>query len=172
MKVPVSIILVFAGFLTLAQPAPASGEFSNPTIQIGVVVSNLEKSVDFYTNVIGMTRTGGFGVSSEKAKDLGLTNSRGLEVTVLKLEDSRHSNEWKLMSFNKKPARSKQKYINEGTGMQYITIFVKNIQPFIDRIKEHDVKILSGVPSILDDGRGFILVQDPDGIFIELIGPQ
>lgn len=166
------LILAIAGLAVSAQKAPAPEEFSTPTIQVGIVVSDLEKAIDFYTNVIGMTRTGEFDVPGEKARELGLSDGRQIDVTVLKLEDSEHSNEWKMMSFGEKAAHPEQKYLHDDTGMQYITIFVKNIHPFMERIQKNDVKILSGVPSTLDDGRGFILVQDPDGTFIELIGPQ
>jgi hypothetical protein len=119
-----------------------------------------------------MTRTGGFSVPGVKAKELGLTDGRSIDVTVLKLEDSAQANEWKMMSFGKKAEHPEQKYLHNDTGLQYITIFVKNIHPFIERIRKNNIQILSGTPSTLDDGRGFILVQDPDGTFIELIGPQ
>ena len=171
-KIVSVFVLMISVFAVSAQKAPAPEEFSNPTIQVGLVVSDLDKAVDFYTNVIGMTRTGGFYVSGEKAKDLGLTDGRSIEVTVLKLEDSVHSNEWKMMSFGEKAAHPKQKFLHDDTGLQYITIFVNNIHPFIERIQKNNIQILSGTPSSLEDGRGFILVQDPDGTFIELIGNQ
>lgn len=165
-------VLIISVYVVSAQNAPSPEEFGNPTIQVGLVVSDLDKAVDFYTNIIGMTRTGGFNVPGEKAKELGLTDGRSVEVTVLKLEDSVNSNEWKMMSFGEKAAHPKQKYLHDDTGLQYITIFVKNIHPFIDRIQKNNIQILSGTPSTLEDGRGFILLQDPDGTFIELIGPQ
>ncbi|HKI81046.1 MAG TPA: VOC family protein, partial [Pseudodesulfovibrio sp.] len=46
------------GLTALAAPE----EFASPTISIGVIVSNLEKSVDFYTRVVGMTKSGEFDV--------------------------------------------------------------------------------------------------------------
>jgi catechol 2,3-dioxygenase-like lactoylglutathione lyase family enzyme len=168
----VVFVLMISVCAVSAQKVPAPEEFSNPTIQVGLVVSDLDKAVDFYTKIIGMTRTGSFSVSGEKAKNLGLTDGRRIDVTVLKLEDSVNSNEWKMMSFGEKAAHPKQKYLHDDTGLQYITIFVKNIHPFIERIQKNNIQILSGTPSTLEDGRGFILVQDPDGTFIELIGPQ
>ncbi len=62
--------------------------------------------------------------------------------------------------------------MTDDTGMQYITIFVKHLIPIMERAKKHQVKILSGEPSTLGDNRYFLLVQDPDGTFIELIGPK
>lgn len=167
------VIFLFFSFTiaTKAQNNP-SGEFSNPTIFVGSVVTDLDKSVDFYTNIIGMKKTGAFSVDGEKAKELGLTDGKKIDVTVLKLEDSPQANEWKLMSFGTKPGHKRPKYLNDDTGMQYITILVNHLEPVMNRIEKNDIKILSGKPSKLDDNRFFILVQDPDGTFIELIGPM
>lgn len=165
-------LLTLPVLLSFSQPAPESEDFRSPTIQIGVVVSDLEESLDFYKNVIGMTQTGAFTVSGEKAKNLGLSDGRELDVTILKLEDSEQANEWKLMSFGKDANHPKQDYVHDDTGVQYITIFVNHLDKFIGRMKKHNVKILSSAPSDLGGGNFFILVQDPDGTFIELIGPK
>lgn len=167
-------ILLFTvfSFAVSAQKAPAPNVFSNPTFSVGVVVEDIEKSIDFYTNVIGMTKTSEFSVTKEKADELGLTDSYQLDVTILKLEDSERSNEWKLMSLGTKANHPQQKYMSDDTGVQYITIFVTHINPFIKRFQKNNVKILSGTPSTLDDGRKFLLIQDPDGVFIELIGSE
>jgi catechol 2,3-dioxygenase-like lactoylglutathione lyase family enzyme len=168
----ITIILVSVMLVSTAQKAPAPGDFSNPTIFVGSVVTDLAKSVDFYTNIIGMTKTSTFSVDGVKAKELGLTDGRPIDVTVLKLEDSPQANEWKLMSFGTKPGHKKPNYLHDDTGMQYITILVNHLNPVMERIEKNNIKILSGKPSSLDDVRSFILVQDPDGTFIELIGPK
>ncbi|MFW6257702.1 MAG: VOC family protein [Prolixibacteraceae bacterium] len=166
------IFISVFGFTMFAQKTSTSGQFSKPTIQVGVVVSDLNEAFDFYTEVIGMSQTGAFTVSGEKAKELGLSDGRELDVKILKLEDSPQATEWKLMSFGKDAAHPKQKYIHDDTGMQYITIFVKDINASMERIKKHNIKILSGRPSELGGGNYFLLIQDPDGTFIELIGPK
>ena len=168
------LLLIFVAFTTIsfAQKAPAPNEFSNPTIFVGSVVTDLAKSVDFYTNIIGMTKTGEFSVDGPKAKELGLTDGRPVDVTVLKLQDSPQANEWKLMSFGTKAGHKKPKYLHDDTGMQYITILVNHLNPIIERIEKNNIQILSGKPSDLGEGRFFILIQDPDGTFVELIGPK
>ena len=169
-KFLVSIVFIAFAFVSNAQKAPVPGDFSNPTFFVGSVVTDLAKSVDFYTNIIGMTKTGEFSVDGPKAKELGLTDGRKVDVTVLKLENSPQANEWKLMSFGTKPGHKKPNYLHDDTGMQYITILVNHLEPIIKRIEKNNIKILSGKPSDLGGGRLFILVQDPDGTFIELIG--
>lgn len=165
-------LLVSLFLAAFALGSNAQNEFSNPTFFVGNVVADLEKSVDFYTNVIGMTQTSEFSVDGEKSKELGLTDGRAIDVAVLKLEDSPQSNEWKLMSFGEKANHPKQKYLHDDTGIQYITILVNHLDPLIERVKKNKIKILSGEPSTMGDDRFFILVQDPDGTFIELIGPR
>lgn len=161
------VLFVFVVFGSQAQ-----SEFSHPGIFVGNVVEDLDKSVEFYTEVIGMIKTGEFSVPAAKCKKLGLTNNYDLNVTVLKLEDSPNATEWKLMSVGTKAKHPKQKWMTDDTGMQYSTILVKHLNPFIERCKKHNIKILSDTPSQLDENRYFILVQDPDGTFIELIGPR
>lgn len=148
----------------------SQNNFSNPAISVGVVVENLQKSIDFYTQVIGMVKTGEFSVSKEQCTELGLTDSYQLDVTILKPIDSETSSEWKLMSLGTKAQHPQQKHMSDDTGIQYVTLFVKEIQPVLDRAKSHQVKILSSQPSVLADGRKFLLLQDPDGNFLEIIG--
>ena len=58
--------------------------------------------------------------------------------------------------------------------MRFITINVTNLEPFLKRINEHEVKLLGETPVPLGSSGNmhFILVSDPDGILIELIGPM
>lgn len=147
-------------------------DFAKSGISVGVVVEDLDKAIDFYINVIGMVKTGEFSVDAAKAKELGLSNGNSFDVKVLKLENSENAAEWKLMSFGKKANHAKPAYVPDDTGVQYITIFVKSMKPVLDRIQKHGVKMLGKTPTMLDPNRQFVLVQDPDGTFIELIGPK
>lgn len=149
----------------------AQSNFTSKTIGIGVVVADLERSVDFYVNGIGMVKTGSFTINEEFGKRSGLTNGVATNVTMLKLENSPDATDWKLMSFGKQASHPKPTYIQDDTGMQYITIQVKALQPIIDRLKQMKVPFLGSTPTPLNAKAHFVLVQDPDGNFIELIGP-
>ena len=151
--------------------AYSQSNFSSNLIGSGVVVSDLNRSLDFYINGIGMVKAYNFTINEEFSKRSGLSNGVAVEVSVLKLENSPNANEWKLMSFGNKQTESKPDYIQDGTGVQYITINVKALNPVIKRLKEQGVKLLGSTPTPLNENLHFVLVQDPDGIFIELIGP-
>ncbi|MGY8688097.1 MAG: VOC family protein, partial [Verrucomicrobiales bacterium] len=59
--------------------------FATPTIDLGLVVSDIEKAVAFYTKAIGFTEVPGFQVPADFAKDAGLTDSKKLKIRVLTL---------------------------------------------------------------------------------------
>lgn len=166
------LLLLAAAVLVGSRVHSQSSEFSSDTISVGVVVSDLDKAVEFYTKVIGMKKTGGFTVDAAGGKRTGLTDGVPVAITVLKLGDSPTATDWKLMSFGKPAAHPRQQHLQDDTGMQYITINVKSLKPFLQRIKEHNVKLLGDTPIPLGGDRHFVLIQDPDGTFVELIGPM
>lgn len=150
----------------------AQSNFTSKLIGLGVVVSDLDKSLDFYMNAIGMVKAYNFKISSEFSKRSGLANGDSATVTVLKLENSPEANEWKLMSFGKKATHPKQNFIQDDTGVQYITINVKALKPIIERLKQRNIPFLGSSPTQLNRNSQLLFVQDPDGTFIELIGPM
>ena len=166
-----SVFLIIAVVTMLSSNTMAQSEFSSGLIGVGVVTKNIDKSLDFYLNVIGMTKVGEFDVDEDFGKISGLSDRIAFHVDVLKLQDSPDANQWKLMSFSKEGSHPMPTYIHDDTGMQYITISVNSLEPFLKRIKEHKVKLLGKTPIPLGEKDHFVLVQDPDGTIIELIGP-
>jgi catechol 2,3-dioxygenase-like lactoylglutathione lyase family enzyme len=170
--IKIKATIFIALFLILTTGTMAQSEFSSNLIGVGVVCADLEESLDFYLNVIGMKKTGAFDVNENFAKSSGLSNGVPFSVEVLKLEDSPDGNVWKLMSFGERNTGTRSTYIQDDIGMQYITLHVNSLQPFLQRIRKHGVKLLGETPVPLGNGeRHFALVQAPEGTIIELIGP-
>jgi len=172
MKKSITIFFLAVFVLSMSFTSFSQSNFSSKLIGLGVVVSDLDKSLDFYVNGIGMVKTGGFNINEDFAKRSGLSNGVPFSVTVLKLENSPDANEWKLMSFGKKTTHPKQNFIQDDVGVQYITINVKALKPVIERLKQKNVPLLGSTPTSLNGNSQFVFVQDPDGNFIELIGPM
>lgn len=166
-----SIFVLVAFMAMISTTSMAQSEFSSGLIGVGVVTRDLDKSLDFYLNVIGMTKVSEFDVDGDFGTTSGLTDGIAFHVDVLKLQDSPDANQWKLMSFKKEGSHPMPKYIHDDTGMQYITINVNSLAPVLERIKKHKVKLLGDTPVPLSETDHFVLVQDPDGTIIELIGP-
>ena len=97
-----------------------------------------------------------------------------MKVVILKLEDKPEATQWKLMSFGKKASDHLPRYVQDVIGMSYITINVTSLKPFLERIDKHGVKLRGETPVPLPSSgeMHFVLVSDPDGTLIELIGPM
>jgi len=147
----------------------AQSEFASNQIGVGVVVKDIDSSLFFYLNVIGMRKVTEFDVNAEFAKTSGLSNGVPFHVDVLKLVDAPDANQWKLMSFGKDATHPMPTYIQDDNGMQYITIMVNSLEPFLKRIEKYNIKLLGDTPIPLGENH-FVLIQDPDGNIIELIG--
>lgn len=173
MNAPCRLLLASLGLLLLlGQSARAqSGGFSSDTISVGVVVSNLDRSLRFYTNVIGMKKTGEFTVDAAGGKRTGLTGGVPVTISVLRLGDGKNATDWKLMSFGRPAPHPAPQHLQDGVGMQYITLNVKSLKPFLQRLKDNQVPLLGETPIPIGGNNHFVLVRDPDGVFVELIGP-
>jgi catechol 2,3-dioxygenase-like lactoylglutathione lyase family enzyme len=165
-------LFLFVVALFVAGISHSQSNFTSKLIGAGVVVSDVERSLDFYVNGIGMVKAYSFTINEEFSKRSGLSNGVPTSVTVLKLENSPDANEWKLMSFGKKPKHRKSNFIQDDLGVQYITINVKALKPVLERLKQKNVPFLGSTPTALNKNTQFAFVQDPDGTFVELIGPM
>ncbi len=138
---------------------------------MGVVVSDLDRSMAFYQDILGMVKVNRYNISLEMGQKTGLSGGIPFFAEVLKVEDSPDATEWKLISFGKEAAHPKQKWIQDDTGVQYITLMVKSLDPFLERLEQNKSPLLGETPTPLSETLSFVLIQDPDGNFIELIGP-
>ena len=165
-------IFLMLSIIVQSKTAMSQSNFSSKVINIGVVVSDLNRSIDFYVNGIGMTKTSGFTLDKEFTKRSGLTGGIPFSITVLKLENSPEATEFKLMSFERKAEHRTSTFVQDDLGIQYITINVKSLKPIIEKLTKLNIKFLGSTPTALNKDTHFLLVQDPDGNFVELIGPQ
>ena len=150
--------------------------FGSLTIDLGVVVSDLDKAVKFYTEAIGFEEGPGFGVPAAFAKDSGLTDSKKLDIRVLTLGKGAGATKLKLMQVEGESKKSDNTHINSQLGFSYITIVVKSTDEALARLAKAGVKpIAKGpvtLPENLNPALSLTIVRDPDGNFVELVGPK
>ncbi|MDA7881402.1 VOC family protein [Akkermansiaceae bacterium] len=149
--------------------------FSKATADIGIVVKNLEKSAKFYTETLGMTEVKGFSVPAEKAAGIGLTDNQPATIRVFVLDPNAKGpkTQFKLMSFPDAPGKMQdQKFIHSSIGVSYLTLFVSDMTKSVEMLKAAKVKLLGTTPTDLGGGTFITVFHDPDGNFIELIGPM
>ncbi len=146
--------------------------FSQTTIDLGVVVSDVEKAVAFYTQALGFTKVGGFDVAAPMAGDTGLTDYQPFQVQVLALGQEPAATKLKIMQIPGDGSKAvDNRYIGSSLGFRYLTVFVSDLTKAMERLKRNHVTPVKE-PYRLGDNSYLILVKDPDGNVIELIGPR
>jgi len=160
---------------TVQDDAAATSEFSRASI--GVVVSDVARSVDFYTKALGFKEVPGFSVPGEFCRKAGLTDGHALTVRVLMLGEGDGATRLKLMNVPKAgPAPAKLDFVHSQLGLSYITLHVKNSRGAVSRLKKAGGTLISKgiVPIDPSNPEGVCLsvLRDPDGNIVELVGPR
>lgn len=172
-----TILAGIGSWAALAQQPDADSPFASQTIDLGTVCSDVEKSAKWYQDVVGFSEQDGFDVPGDFAAKVGLTNKLPFHVRVLTLGKGETATKLKLMQFKTAPgARVDQSYIHATYGFRYLTIFVKDIQAAVDRAAKAGAKPIAegtvGLPEGLPQGVFLAVFRDPDGNFVELVGPK
>ena len=155
-----------------APPSP----FARTTIDLGTVCSDVQKSLAFYKDGLGFTEADGFDVPKDFATDAGLTNGHDFHVHVLVQGDGESATKLKLMQFKGVTGKkSDQSSIEANYGFRYLTVWVRDLNASLERAAKHGIKPIAkgpmGLPEGFPKGVGLAVVKDPDGNFVELVGP-
>jgi len=150
--------------------APCS-RFSKPVVDIGIVVSDIDKSAKFYTESLGLTEVKGFSVTGELGRKLGLIDNHPTDIRVFVPADTEIATRIKVMSFPAAPGKAAdQAFIHSTLGIRYLTFYVSSADKTLERLAKTGVKPIGETPISLGNNRRLIAVRDPDGNFIEFIG--
>ncbi len=172
---PVALALMLGlGVLApFARAADATGEFSKPIIDLGMVVKDSDRTAQFLTNAVGFKEVRGFAVTAEQGKKIGLIDGHATTVRVFVLEEVDAATRLKVLSFPESPGKqADQAYIHSTLGFRYLTLYVKDINRAVERLKQAKVPLLGETPVELGGGTWLVTCKDPDGNFFELIGPK
>jgi catechol 2,3-dioxygenase-like lactoylglutathione lyase family enzyme len=178
-KILIASLSLLLGSSLLLTPNTAAAEpdkeatFSSVTVDIGMVAADLEKSAEFYTEALGLKETKGFTAPAEMATAFGLTDNHEAVIRVFILGEGEGATRLKLMSFPNAPgAKPDQKFIHSTIGVSYLTLRVTDMAAALARLKKAKIELLGETPSPLGGNNFLTCVRDPDGNFIELIGPM
>ena len=172
-----STLLILVLLFPCMSIAVKESNFASQTIDIGLVVTDLKKSLKFYKEVVGFEEKEGFQVGGKFPKLVGLTDGTDLNIHVLRLGDEETATKLKLMQVQaKKPTRVvKQPYIHSVAGISYLTIFVKNVDLVLSQAEKNGYQAHSKSPQVLPKGLPqdvcLLMLKDPDGNYVEIVGP-
>lgn len=161
--------LFLAGYAATGGP---KSDFSRTTIDLGIVVSDVEKAAQFYKDALGFTEVSGFDVSAQMAGDSGLTDYKPFHVRVFVLGEEPTATKIKLMQFPDAPGKKvDNQFISSSLGFSYLTISVSDTAAAVERAKKAGVVPVKQ-PYRLGRNMYLTLVKDPDGNIVELVGPK
>ncbi len=167
----VSTVSLFLSGCADQSEAGTKSAFARTTIDVGIVVSNVEKSALFYKNALGFKEIPGFNVSAEMGGGSGLTDNQPFKVRVFVLGDEPTATKIKLMQFPQAPGKKvDHRFIHSSLGFSYLTILVSDMTASVDRAKKAGAVVVKK-PFQLGGNNYLTLVKDPDGNIIEFVGP-
>ncbi len=155
--------------ITIAQASKI--EFSSSTFEAVIVTNKLQETLDFYTQVVGLTKVGDFTVKEDFSRRSGLADGKSFKVHKLQLTEDPESSVIKVISFHNDYESTKGNSLNDGVGVQMLNFKVKSMEPVIERIKKHKAGFLGDTPIYTDkdEQKQFVLIQDPNRIMIEFM---
>ncbi len=163
--------LFFSGCASRTE-AETQSAFARTTIDVGIVVSDVQKSADFYKKALGFTEVPGFDVSAEMGGGSGLTDNQPFKVRVFVLGDEPTATKIKLMQFPQAPGKKvDNQFIHSSLGYSYMTIYVSDMTTSVERARKAGAVIVKK-PYQLGGNNYLTLVKDPDGNTIEFVGPM
>ena len=137
---------------------------------MGIVVSDIDASETFYKDLLGLTPIGGFSLDEQWSQEAGAANNLPFSVKQFKLQDTPGGTIIKLAYFEKTKKQTKPKGINKKSGVNYITLYYTSdaFYKAIERLKKADIELAGWVKR---EYYQIVFVQDPDGIYVELVAP-
>jgi lactoylglutathione lyase len=117
---------------------------------VGIRVTNLQRSIDFYTKVLGMKVKGRGKVDQTKGETVGLES----EKDGFSLE----------LNFYEKDSPFNTKYV-VGEGLDHLAFNVDNLDKALEEAKKAGYKTILEMKA---DGGRWAYIEDPDGIWVEL----
>ncbi|MBN1185856.1 MAG: VOC family protein [Bacteroidales bacterium] len=147
-------------------------EVKDGIINIGVVVKDIDESLYFYKEILGMKEKYIANFDEEYGYKAGLTGGIPFKFHKLEFEGLLKTTDWKLIEIDAFPDTSQTQYIQEVLGMRYITLRVKSISPFVERLKKNNISFCGETPIDISENLNLVSFRDPNGIFIELIGDK
>jgi len=135
------------------------------SIDIGIVVQDLDRAEKFYAGVLGLPMVREVEISEEKAKRSGCASGR-FAFKAFQAGDV----QLKVVQADAAPAAGGGK-VDAATGFRYITFSVESIEAAHDALRAAGAAIQGEITEVAP-GRFIIFFQDPDGNLLECVGPR
>ena len=129
-------------------------ELGSDSVDIGIVVSDSEKALGFYRDLLGLVHEG----------DMPMPMGGGGTMHRLRCGSSLI----KVIKFDENPAPAAGGSIPKAMGYRYLTIHCNNIAEVVADCEAAEVKVIVPVSEIRP-GLTIAMVYDPDGNVVEFV---
>ena len=131
-------------------------ELLAPNIEVGLVTTNLGPMVEFYEKFLGLSHQGDLDFPGGTMKRYALGN-----------------NVLKLVTLDEPPAAPAVPGGGPAAaGIRYYTLVVTNVTKAAEQVKDAGYEIAQELAEFAPvPGMGWMFVADPDGNWVELVGP-
>lgn len=126
------------------------------SVEIGVVTTNLDEMVDFYENFLGLAHQGDLDFPGGTMKRYAIG-----------------SNVLKLVTLDEPPAAPAVPGGGPAqAGIRYLTLVVTNVTETARQVEDAGHTVAQPLAEFAPvPGMGWMFVADPDGNWVELVGP-
>lgn len=140
-------------------------------VHAGITVSNLEESIKFYRDILGLKLVKTEPPKATRGQRLGVPGAE-IQIAVFEFNDCNDSLE--LIEYLKPESEFKKGLPVNAIGQVHVAFRVKNVLSVIERLNSNGVEFIGGnIPETIEDGplQGWkwIYFKDPDGTNLELI---
>ena len=139
---------------------------ANTTRHVGIVVKDLAKVIDFWTNLIGFKlHVEAKEVSPYIDELLGMTNP-GLR-TVKLIDENKFIIE--LLEFTTYPGKDNWEGNLASTGLTHIALTVDNLEILKAKLTQNGYKFVSNTLNSPNGSVDVVFVRGPEGLMLELV---
>jgi len=135
------------------------------SIDIGIVVKDLERAARFYGETLGLPVVREVEITEEKARKSGCAAGR-FRFKAFQAGDV----QLKVVQADAAPPTGGGK-VDRATGFRYITFSVESVEETCKALRAAGVQLEGEITEVVP-GRFIIFFQDPDGNLLECVGPK
>ena len=138
-------------------------------LHVGITVSDIDRSIDFYKNILGLKLESRTFMEGESTDILFGGKNMRAELAYLNGGDNINCPPVEIICFSKNPCESQESRLHQ-TSISEICFEVDDIFSEYERLRKLGVEFISEPQEFLIDGvkSKAVYFKDPDGIILEL----
>jgi lactoylglutathione lyase len=136
-------------------------------LEPGIVCVDIDRMLDFYTEVLGLKFVTDAEASAEMSAHFGAA-PKGFRVIRLQTP---YGERIKLVQPKKVLLKQNDvpEWVFERQGIAYLTFVIADVKEVAARLKKHRIGLMSNEPVEIRQGITAIFARDPEGNFIEFV---